>query len=76
MRRGITIDYIEKILSEEGELTMAARGIIEGEAKGKALFAALTAKLLDSGRIDDLKRAAEDENYRDALMIELEIKTV
>ena len=44
-----------------------------GEIKGKNQMALLVKKLLDQSRIEDVKRASEDETYRDKLMKELGI---
>ena len=61
---------------EEGETVGESRGRAEGQQEGiiigqmqgkeagQNLFAALTAKLLADGRIDDLKRATEDMDFR------------
>ena len=45
----------------------------KGEIKGKNQMALLVKKLLDQSRIEDVKRASEDEAYRDKLMKELGI---
>ncbi len=45
----------------------------KGEIKGKNQMALLVKKLLDQSRIEDVKRASEDETYRDKLMKELGI---
>ena len=55
---------------EEGE----AVGESRGRAEGENLFAALTAKLLADGRIDDLKQAAENADFRAALFEEYGIR--
>ncbi len=46
-----------------------AEGFQEGEAKTSALFQ----KLLEANRIDDLKKAASDKNYRDELFKEFNL---
>lgn len=49
------------------------QGIQQGIQQGEALFAQLVQKLIALGRTEDVKRAAEDEEYRRALMKELSI---
>lgn len=47
------------------------RGIAKGKAEGEDTLALLMKKLFDQSRIEDVKRASEDEAYRDKLMKEL-----
>ena len=49
------------------------KGKAEGKIEGKNQMALLVKKLLDQSRIEDVKRASEDEIYRDKLMKELGI---
>ena len=49
------------------------KGKAEGKIEGKNPMALLVKKLLDQSRIEDVKRASEDETYRDKLMKELVI---
>ena len=49
------------------------RGIVKGESRGENKMALLVKKLLDQNRIDDVKRASEDEKNRAELMKELGI---
>ena len=51
-----------------------AKGKAEGEIEGKNQMALLVKKLLNQGRIDDVKRASEDEVYRDQLIKEFGIR--
>lgn len=44
------------------------KGKSEGKIEGKNQMALLVKKLLDQSRIEDVKRASEDETYRDKLM--------
>lgn len=46
-------------------------GLMQGREEGAQLFGRLVDALLDAGRMDDLKRAADDAAYRDALLTEL-----
>lgn len=48
-----------------------SEGILEGKIEGKNLIIQLNNILLDSGRIDDLKRASKDEDYLNQLLEEL-----
>lgn len=48
-------------------------GMKQGLEQGEERFAALTDKLLDEGRVEDLKRAANDPSFRDALFSEFHI---
>lgn len=50
-----------------------ARGEMRGEAKGMDKIVRLMNYLFQSGRTDDAKRAAEDSDYRDKLLKEMEI---
>ena len=49
------------------------KGIVKGESRGENKMALLVKKLLDQNRIDDVKRAFEDEKSRAELMKELGI---
>ena len=49
------------------------RGIVKGESRGENKMALLVKKLLDQNRIDDVKRASEDEKSRAELMKEFGI---
>ena len=59
---------------EKGIAKGVAKGKAEGEIEGKNQMALLVKKLLDQGRIDDVKRASEDEVYRDQLIKEFGIR--
>lgn len=50
------------------------KGKAEGKIEGKNQMALLVKKLLDQSRIEDVKRASEDETYRDKPMKELGIQ--
>ena len=49
------------------------RGIAKGKVEGKTEMAMLMKRLFDQNRIEDAKRASEDENYCDRLMKEFGI---
>ena len=59
----------KKIGQEEGE----KRGKKIGQEEGEKKFAALTMKLIADGRMDDVKRAAQDIELRKKLYQEYEI---
>ena len=50
------------------------RGIAKGESRGENKMALLVKNLLDQNRIDDVKRASEDEVYSDQLIKEFGIR--
>ena len=49
------------------------RGFAKGKAEGIAKMSLLFKSLFNQNRIEDVKRASEDEAYRDKLMKELVI---
>ena len=48
-------------------------GVAEGAVQGEARFAALADRLLEAGRLDDLKRATADAAFRNMLFKELSL---
>ena len=48
-----------------------SEGERSGEKRGQALLGALICRLLDDGRVDDARRASQDEEYRERLYREL-----
>lgn len=46
------------------------KGVQKGMQKGMDQFGGLVSYLIDEGRLDDAKRAAEDASYRDLLLAE------
>ena len=48
-------------------------GMQRGTQQGEELFALLVKKLLECGRMEDIRRATEDRAYRQKLMEELKI---
>ena len=70
-------DVLDKVESRgiaKGIAKGVAKGKAEGEIEGKNQMALLVKKLLNQGRIDDVKRASEDEVYRDQLIKEFGIR--
>ena len=63
------LDKVENRGIEKG----IAKGIVKGESRGENKMALLVKKLLDQNRIDDVKRASEDEKSRAELMKEFGI---
>ena len=68
------LDKVESRGIEKGIAKGVAKGKAEGEIEGKNQMALLVKKLLDQGRIDDVKRASEDEVYRNQLIKEFGIR--
>ena len=68
------LDKVESRGIEKGIAKGVAKGKAEGEIEGKNQMALLVKKLLNQGRIDDVKRASEDEVYRDQLIKEFGIR--
>ena len=68
------LDKVESRGIEKGIAKGVVKGKAEGEIEGKNQMALLVKKLLDQGRIDDVKRASEDEVYRDQLIKEFGIR--
>ena len=48
-------------------------GVVRGREEERRLMSALISKLLQEKRLDDLQRAAEDEEYRERMMKEFNI---
>ena len=65
-------DVLDKVESRGIEKGIA-KGIVKGESRGENKMALLVKKLLDQNRIDDVKRASEDEKSRAELMKEFGI---
>ena len=68
------LDKVESRGIEKGIAKGVVKGKAEGEIEGKNQMALLVKKLLDQGRIDDVKRASEDEVYRDQFIKEFGIR--
>ena len=54
----------------EGRAEGRKEGISEGRVEAERRYGLLISRLLDSGRVDDLKRAADDCEYRERLYAE------
>lgn len=54
----------------EGKAEGKAEGMAEGEAQERARYSALVDKMLDAGRVDELKRSAQDPRLLQALYAE------
>jgi hypothetical protein len=66
-------DGIFELGRQEGERLGRQEGERLGRQQGEDNFASLIQRLLDFGRVDDVKRVANDKEYRNLLMKELEI---
>lgn len=65
-------EWVDRVLTYEQETEMRCRRAKEeGRAEGAGAVGALMAALLDAGRIDDARRAADDAAARDELAREL-----
>lgn len=67
---GQILEYEAKTILNQGK----QEGLEEGIEKGIDSFANLTSKLLQANRLEDLKRASEDIEYRKQLYQELDIR--
>lgn len=63
----------EKLGEKRGEKRGERRGERRGIRRGETIMGNLVSVLLESGRTEDLQRAAEDQVYRRKLMKELGI---
>lgn len=60
-------------LFDQYERKGRVEGRIEGRAEGENRFVKLVQMLMDSGRNDDLRRAATDQKYREQLYMEVNL---
>lgn len=65
-------DVLDKV-ENRGIAKGVIKGKIEGEIEGKSQMALLMKMLFDQNRIDDAKKASENEEYRDRLLKEFGI---
>lgn len=74
-RRGLEQGRTEGLAKgrERGLEEGRQEGRTEGRQQGEQAFASLADKLLDAGRVDDLKRATHDERFRQSLFEEFHI---
>jgi hypothetical protein len=63
--KAMEVEYMKLL---EREIAIHREGIIEGEKRGKIEFSKLIIILLEEGKIEELKRAAQDEDYREELL--------
>ena len=70
---------MNRVLTYEQETEMRCRrareealeqGIEQGIEQGMDRLGALVGRLIDAGRLDDVKRVSEDAAYREALRVE------
>lgn len=67
------LDRIEDRGLQRGRQEGLQRGRQEGLQEGENILALLMQKLLEAGRIEDVKKAAENKEYRHLLMKEFSI---
>ena len=60
----------KRLFKQEGFEEGLVLGRQEGEKRGEKKFSSLMAKLLSVGKMDDMKRVIEDEEYRERLYME------
>ena len=69
-----TMELFEKEWKEEGRQEGLEEGLQRGEKKGiqegEKKFSSLMEKLLSVGKMDDIRRVIEDEEYREKLYME------
>jgi hypothetical protein len=65
-----TMELFEKEWKEEGRQEGLEEGEKKGLQKGEKKFSSLMAKLLSMGKMDDIRRVVEDEEYREKLYME------
>ena len=70
----VAMTRIGQMLLDEGMERGMERGIERGIERGMERGFQLTKYLMDKGRMDDLKRAMEDEDYRKKLLEELDLQ--
>lgn len=69
VKEAVAMTRIGQMIFDDG----VVRGREEGREEERRLMSALISKLLQEKRLDDLQRAAEDEEYRERLMKEFNI---
>lgn len=67
-------DAIEELAIQRGMEKGMEKGMQQGMQQGEELFAKLIQKLFALGRTEDVKRVAEDKEYRRILMEEFSIQ--
>lgn len=74
-REGETYDMCQAIkdLIEDGRIEGHKEGLAEGIVEGERLISVLAGKLLDAGRIADLRRMLDDDSYRAQLMKQMQV---
>ena len=69
VKEAVAMTRIGQMIFDDG----VVRGREEGREEERRLMSALISKLLQEKRLDDLQRAAEDEEYRERMMKEFNI---
>ncbi|MDO4546114.1 MAG: hypothetical protein Q4C25_08150, partial [Bacillota bacterium] len=73
-RQAMRLDEEIELRAEFSKREGIEQGLKEGIEQGESIFAALTKKLMDDSRMDDLMRATTDEQFREALYHEYKLK--
>ena len=68
-------EWVNRVLTYEQETEMRCRrareeALEQGIEQGMDRLGALIGRLIDAGRLDDVKRVSEDAAYREALLVE------
>ena len=66
----VLLEKYRKKAVEEGIEKGMEKGMEKGFEQGKNHLALLVGRLLEAGRMDDLKRVSYDEDYREKLLKE------
>ena len=69
----VLMTKLGQMILDDGVERGLAQGIERGTQHGKEQMSALTAKLLEENRLDDLKRATQDDEFREKLLREFNL---
>lgn len=69
----VTVCELFEQYERKGRAEGREEGKIEGKAEGENRFAKLVQLLIDSGRNEDLRKAATDQKYREQLYMEVNL---
>ena len=72
-KMNVLLEKYRKKAVEEGIEKGIEQGIQQGLEQGKNHLALLIGRLLEAGRMDDLKRVSYDEDYREKLLKEFRL---
>ena len=69
----VTVCELFEQYERKGRAEGREEGKMEGKAEGENRFAKLVQLLIDSGRNEDLRKAATDQKYREQLYMEVNL---